>query len=173
MMRGRMDTVRWLAYALEFFVLYLLGATPYFFPAVQGVLPVPLVAAALAVALFESELPGMAFGIAAGVLIDFGMGSVMGFHAVVLALLCFAASWLCRNVFRVSFLTCAVLTVLGTAILFVLQWMFFHLFAGQPGAGHILVRYVLPRIVYTTLFCTLAYPVTRALFNATTLQEGR
>lgn len=172
MMRGRMDTLRWFAYALEIFVLYLLGATPGFFPAVQGVLPVPLAAAALAVALFEPELPGMAFGIAAGVLIDFGMGSVMGFHAVVLALLCFAASWLCRNVFRVNFLTCAVLTLLGTAILFLLQWMFFHLFAGQPGAGHILVRYILPRTVYSALFCLLTYPVTRALFNAFAVRAG-
>ena len=172
MMRGRMDTVRWFAYALGIFVLYLLGATPGFFPAVQGVLPVPLAAAALAVAMFEAELPGMAFGSAAGVLIDFGMGSVMGFHAVVLALLCFAASWLCRNLFKVNFLTCAVLTMLGTAILFVLQWMFFHLFAGQPGAGHILVRYIIPRIVYSALFCTLAYPVAKTLFNASTLRAG-
>ena len=49
-MSRRMDTVRWAACALEFFVLYLLGVTPNLLPAVAGVLPVPLAAAAIAAA---------------------------------------------------------------------------------------------------------------------------
>ena len=172
MMRGRMDTLRRLAYGLGLFVLYLLGATPGLFPAVEGVLPVPLAAAALAVAMFEPELPGMGFGIFAGVLMDFGMGSVMGFHGVVLAVLCFAVSWLCRNLFKVNFLTCAVLTLAGTVLLFALQWLFFCVFAGQPGAGHIFWRYILPRALYSSLFCAVVYPAVKALFNATTLGEN-
>ncbi|MBR4888637.1 MAG: rod shape-determining protein MreD [Clostridia bacterium] len=166
-MSRRMDTVRWAACALEFFVLYLLGVTPNLLPAVAGVLPVPLAAAAIAAAMFETELPAMGFGIFAGVLIDFGMGSVMGFHACVLAVLCFAASWLCRNLFKVNLLTCGVLCLAGAAILFGLQWVFFCLVPEQTGAGHIFVRYILPRVVYSALFCLPAYPVSRALFNAT------
>lgn len=166
-MMRRMNGVRWFAYGLGLFVLYLLGATPGLFPAVKGVLPVPLAAAVLTVAMFESELPGMAFGIFAGVLMDFGMGSVMGFHGVLLAVLCFAVSWLCRNLFKVNFLTCAVLVLAGTGILFAVQWLFFTVFAGQAGAGYIFWRYIVPRVLYSSLFCAPAYPVIKALFNAT------
>ena len=171
MTRRKMDMVRYFAHGLEFFILYLLGQTPFFFPGIEGVRPVPLMAAALAVAMFEQELPAMAFGIAAGVLIDFGMGSVMGFHAGLLAILCFLVSWLCRNLLRVNFLTCAAVTLVGTAVLCCLQWVFFHWMAGQPGALHILVRYVLPQAAYSAFFCVFAYPVARALFNATAVES--
>ena len=167
MMERRMTAVRYFAYALEFFVLHILSQTPGLLPAIEGVRPVPLIAAAVAAALFESEVPSMAFGIAAGLLIDFGMGCVLGFHAVVLAALCFLISWLCRNLLRVNFLTCLVASLVVAAVLLSLQWVLFVFLAGQSGAGHIYVRYILPRAGYSALFCLLVYPIHRGLFSAT------
>lgn len=167
MMERRMTAVRYFAYALEFFVLHVLSQTPGMLPAIEGIRPVPLIAAAVAAALFESEIPSLVFGLSAGLLIDFGMGCMLGFHALILAALCFLISWLCRNLLRVNFLTCAAVSLGVCVVLLSLQWVFFVVLAGQSGAGHIYVRYILPRAAYSALFCLVVYPIHRGLFSVT------
>ena len=55
--------IRYLAYTLELLVLFMVQETPGLLPAVAGVRPVLLLPAAVAIAMFEEEVPALAFGI--------------------------------------------------------------------------------------------------------------
>ena len=54
---------RYLAYSLEILLLFVLGSTPKLLPQLFGAVPCLLVSLALAIAVFENELPAMFFGL--------------------------------------------------------------------------------------------------------------
>ena len=99
--------IRYLAYTLELLVLFMVQETPGLLPAVAGVRPVLLLPAAVAIAMFEEEVPALAFGIVAGLLCDFGFSRVLGFHALVLGALCFFVSLLVRTRMQANLVTAA------------------------------------------------------------------
>ena len=73
-MRDFNRVIRYLAYTLELLVLFMLQETPGLLPPIYGVRPVLLLPAVVAIALFEEEIPAMAFGILGGLFCDFGLG---------------------------------------------------------------------------------------------------
>ena len=100
---------RYLAYTLEILVLFMVQETPGLLPSVLGVRPVLLFPAVMAIAMFETEVPALAFGVMGGLFCDFGFSGMLGFHALVLGVLCFFISLLVRVYFQVNIAT-AVLT---------------------------------------------------------------
>lgn len=87
-MEGRYRFIRYFAYALELLVLYMIQQTPGFLPSLFGARPILIIPAVLAIAMFEPEIPAMAFGIFGGLLIDFGIGDALGFHGIMLGVAC-------------------------------------------------------------------------------------
>ena len=79
--------VRIVIYAIELLLLYVLQTTRGLVPEFSGTRPLMLVCAAMMIALFEGDVTGLIFGIAAGLLIDMGGADVLGFHALLLGLL--------------------------------------------------------------------------------------
>ena len=57
---------RYLAYTLEILVLFMVQETPGLLPSVLGVRPVLLFPAVMAIAMFETEVPALAFGVCWG-----------------------------------------------------------------------------------------------------------
>lgn len=71
--------------------------TPGLIPELFGARPVLLIPVALSIALFEGERPSMMFGLFSGLLIDFGIGGALGFHALLLAATCFFFKRACHR----------------------------------------------------------------------------
>ena len=132
----RYKIIRYFAYTIEILILYMVQETPGLLPEIGGARPVLLIPAAISIAMFESELAGIAFGLLCGLFLDIGMGGVLGFHGLLLAAACY-------GVF--------------------LQWVFFYLLYGYEYSGYALVTRYLPRMAYS--FCTmpLCYAFNRAL----------
>ena len=165
-MRGDFNRlIRYLAYVLELLLLFMIQETPGFLPAVAGVRPVLLLPAAVSIAMFEGEVPALAFGVAAGLLCDFGLSGTLGFHALVLGVLCFFISLLVRSWMQ-SNLATAVFTGLWSLGLTVLaQWFFLYFFQYSYPA-FALTHHYLPKFFYTLLFLPLLYLLNRGLSQA-------
>ena len=69
---------RYLAYSIEILVFFVLGSTPSLFPEIFGATPCLLVALAITIAVFESEVPAMIFGVICGALTDLGFSNSIG-----------------------------------------------------------------------------------------------
>ncbi len=170
-MRDFNRVVRYLAYVLEFLVLFMLQETPGLLPAVFGVRPVLIFPAAITIAMFEEEVPAMAFGVVGGLFCDFGLSGMMGFHALVLAALCFFVSAISRIYLQVNIAT-AIITGLWTIGLVVcVQWLFLYYFRySMP--GYAFVHHYLPKYFYTMIFVPLTYLLNRGLSQAVRTQEN-
>ena len=121
--------IRYLAYTLELLVLFMLQETPGLLPPLFGARPVLLFPAVITIAMFETEIPALAFGVVGGLFCDFGLSGTLGFHALVLGVLCFFISLLVR-VYLQSNIATALLTGIvehwpdGAG----LQWFFLYFF---------------------------------------------
>ena len=81
--------IRCVAYTIEIILLFILQELPYLMPSLLGVRPLLLIAAPMTIAILENEKIGLGFGVFAGLLMDMGYGSVIGFHAIALGVLGF------------------------------------------------------------------------------------
>lgn len=170
-MRDFNRVIRYLAYVLEFLVLFMLQETPGLLPNVFGVRPVLIFPAAVTVAMYEDELPAMAFGVVGGLFCDFGLSGMLGFHALVLGVLCYVVSVTGKNYFQVNIVT-AVITGLWTIGLTVCaQWLFLYYFKySMP--GYAFVHHYLPKFFYTMIFVPVMYLLNRGLAQAVRAQEN-
>lgn len=163
--------IRYLAYTLELLVLFMLQETPGLLPAIFGVRPVLLLPAAVTIAMMEEETPAMAFGIVAGLFCDFGLSGMLGFHALVLAALCFFVSCISRVYLQVNIIT-AVITGLWTiGLTIAAQWFFLYYFSYSI-PYYAFTHHYLPKYFYTMLFVPLVYLLNRGLFQAVQAQEN-
>lgn len=103
--------IRWFAYAIEILVLFVLQETPGLIPTLGMARPILVIPAVLAVAMFESEIPAMLFGLLGGLLIDFGIGGMLGFHGILLAAACYGVSLIATNLMRTNFLTAMLISI--------------------------------------------------------------
>lgn len=164
-MRDFNRVIRYLAYVLELLVLFMLQETPGLLPAVFGARPILVLPAALSIAMFEEELPSMAFGILGGLLCDYGLSCAMGFHGLIFGVLCFFVSILSQVYLQINLAT-AIITGLWTVGLTVCaQWLFLYVFFySRP--DYAFVHHYLPKYFYTLLFLPLLFLLNRGLSHA-------
>ena len=154
---------RWILYFLELVAVYVLQTTPGIIPAVSGARPVLLIPAALTIAMFEGDIGGMAVGIAAGLLIDMGGSDILGFHAIVLAILCFVLGSMTMQIFRTNLLVALLAAVVAVPVVIVLQWVFFYILPGYGDLQYVFMGSILPKMVYTFAVMPLFYLFNRVI----------
>ncbi|MGI6256049.1 MAG: rod shape-determining protein MreD [Acutalibacter sp.] len=162
--------VRYLAYLLELLVLFMIQETPGLLPHIFGARPVLLFPAVITIALFETELPALFFGVGGGLLCDFGLSGTLGFHALVLGVLCFLISLLVRVYLQNNLATAALIGIVAIGLTVILQWVFLYLLRYSHPA-YAFTHFYLPKYFYTILFLPLLYFLNRGLSIALTPQE--
>lgn len=164
-MRDLNRTVRCLAYTLELLVLFMLQETPGLLPHIYGARPVLVLPAAAVMAMVEDETTAMAFGVVAGLFCDFGYSGVLGFHALVMGVLCFGVSLLVRAFLQVNPVTAVLVGVVALGIAFGAQWLFFYYFHYSSPVYALRTHY-LPKYLYTLIFVPLLFLLNKALAEA-------
>lgn len=170
-MRDFNRVIRYLAYTLELLVLFMLQETPGLLPHVFGVRPVLLFPAVITIAMMEEELPAMAFGIVGGLFCDFGLSGMLGFHALVLGVLCWLVSVLIRVYLQVNMVTALITSLWTIGLTVCAQWFFLYYFSyAMP--GYAFTHHYLPKYFYTMLFVPLVYMLNHGLSQAVRTQEN-
>ncbi len=164
-MNGKLRYLRFLAYALELIILYVLSGIPNFMPSLFGSKPVLLIAAALTIAVFEDELPSMIMGLSCGVLIDVGTDAKIGYYTLILTVLCFVLGYCQRNFFVTNFLNATVIGVCSLLGVFLLHFLIFGVFMRSPDLGQVFLKQYLIRFIYTALFLPILYWLNRLFYS--------
>ncbi len=159
----RYKTLRWFAYFIELIIFYIVQNTPGLLPEFLGARPLLLVSTALSIAMFEGETAGVGVGLIAGLLIDFSAGTILGFHAIVLVILCFFVGLLTMNLIRTNLFTALFVSAIAIPIVYLLQWLFYYAIWDYGDSGYALVNHVLPRMLYTFLTVPVVYFFNRAI----------
>lgn len=170
MIRDLNKLIRYLAYVLELLVLFMLQETPGLLPSIFGARPVLLFPAVVAIAMLEPEVPALLFGVVGGLFCDFGLSGMLGFHALVLGVLCFFISRVIRAYLQNNMATAILTGVWSIGLVVLAQWFFLYFFQYSYPA-YALTHHYLPKYFYTLLFLPLLYLLNRGLSQALGAQE--
>lgn len=166
-------TVRYLVFSLELLVLFMLQQTPNLFPEIYGTRPILLLPAVFTIAMFEKEIPSMAFGIAGGLLLDFAAGgSVLGIHAIILSAITFFVSVISQSYMQPNFFTAVITSVWSVGLVVVLNWLIHFYIPGYQYPTQAFLYHYLPQYGYTILLFPLIYLMNRGIANAIKDPEG-
>lgn len=160
---NRYKAVRYLGYALELIVVFVLQETPGLIPGICGARPILLIPAAISIAMFENDTASMLYGLAGGLLIDFGYGGILGFHGLMLAAAGYVVSLVAANLLRTNFLTAMLMSVVTCAAAVLLQWVFFYVLFGYADPAYALRAHYLPIFCYTAAVTPVSYYFNRAI----------
>lgn len=169
-MDGKLKFLRYVAYAIEVILFYVLSGTPGFLPEILGVKPLLLLPVAIMISVFENETPAMIFGFICGALCDTGFDTRIGFYTIALTLLCFGFGFAARNYFVTNFVNAMVIGSVTITVLLVLHFLIFYTGADMPDAGGHFVRHYLIKILYTLLFLPPLYWFNR-LFRSSMVES--
>ena len=153
---------RYFAYTIEILTIFVINETPGLIPELFGARPVLLIPVAISIAMFESEVAGMAFGLFCGLLIDFGIGNTLGFHGLLLSVTCYALSLMVINLLQTNLITALLVSLIVLTSIFLLQWVFFYVLFGYDHVIFALVNRYFPRLIYTFVFVPIAFYFNRA-----------
>ncbi len=151
-MDGKLKFLRYVAYVLEIIILYALSGTPGFMPSIFGTKPLLLLPVAITIAVFESEIPAMIFGLICGSLCDIGFTDRIGFYTIALTILCFAFGYCARNFFVTNFLNAMVIGCITISVLLTVHFLIYWAAADIASPMLHFAKHYLVRIFYTLLF---------------------
>ena len=121
-----------------------------------------LIAAPMTIAILENEKIGLGFGVFAGLLMDMGYGSVIGFHAIALGVLGFFIGLLAVNLVKTNVLTSLLCTAAAVFAVISLHFVFFYLLRGYDMASYAYQKYYLPMMLYSFLPTPILYYFNKA-----------
>ena len=156
---------RYLAYSLETLVFFVLGSTPSLLPQIFGATPCILVALALTIAVFESEVPAMIFGVICGMLTDLGFSNSIGTFTIVLTICCFVLGFCANNIITVNFLNVMITAVVVVTTLLSLHFLFTFVLKGYDHAGIYFVNHYISRIVQTIICTAILYFINKFIYE--------
>lgn len=158
------EVFKWIVYIVLLFVFFIVQTSVPVL-AVFDVRPVLVVAFVVAVSMQERETYAMAFGILAGFMWDFSSGKVPGFNAIILMLCCIVISlatmYFMGNNPVNSMLFCALTMVLQGLF----DYLFYYVIWGYADSYLVLLRYILPTALYTTVVTPLLFLLVRWIHN--------
>lgn len=155
--------LKWIAYGIELFLIFIIQSTPNLLPPFLGVRPMLLAVVAISIAVFEGDRAGLWVGLAAGLLTDLGAGTVFGFNALVLMIICYLCGTLVVFLMRNNILTAMLLGFCGLLLMGLLRWFFFYFLWEDQKAWYYIYAVMLPQLIYSIAMMPLAFYFNRAI----------
>lgn len=149
--------IRRLCLAAVVLLTALLQNTDGLLPSPLGFRAMPLIPAVVCISMFERELPGMFFGVFAGLLWDSAARTGTNLHAILLTVLAFVCGCLITHLMRNNILTALLLGGSATAVFLLFCFFKEFIFSGRIDGAYKLLTFYIPSAVYTVLFLPLLY----------------
>lgn len=161
---------RYLAYAMEIILLFVLGSTPHLLPDIFGAKPTLLLCVALTAAIFEREIPAMVIGIVCGVLIDLGYSNSIGLFTIALTVVCFVVGYAANNLVMATFPNFLLYALVSVGGMFMLYFLVRFVWAGVDDYGTYFMNHLLSRMIQTYICSIPIYFLNRFIWH--TLGNG-
>lgn len=157
-MPNRKKWIRYVLYAVEILLLFLLQDTPGLLPQIMGVKPLSVLSAALTIAMVGRRAhPLWRSACTPGFLPISAAGAVFGYHALTFGVLCFLLSGLCGTRIQIQLFTSVLMGLWSCAVAVLLDWLALYVAAGYSLTLYALVTKYLPIYFYTLLTIPVCY----------------
>lgn len=137
------------------------------FPAVFGVRAMLLIPVVVVIGMHERDIPGLFYGLLAGMVWDAFSAGPHSFNALMLMTFGFVCGALIGTIMRNNLMTALLLTAGSVFIYNTLYWLFEYAVRGYSGAFKAYIGFYLPSMVYTTVLMPAIYYAVRTVKNRT------
>lgn len=138
-----------------------------FIPELFGAPAMLLVPLTVCIAMFERSIPGMCFGVLAGLLWDFAASGGDGFFSVMLTAVGFFSGALVTFIFRNNIRAALILSFGALTVCNASHWIMFIVRKGYEGGADLLFSRYLPSVLYSLIFVFVYYYMVSLVFRAT------
>lgn len=156
---------RYLAYALELILTFVLSTTPGLMPELFGAKPALVVCVALTVAVFEREIPAMIIGLTAGILTDLGFTDSIGIFTISLTVICFVVGYAANNLIVAKFFNYVLYAFVAVGILFMLYFLVVFVIPGTEHMWEYFTSHIVSRMVQTFLYSIPFYFINHFIYS--------
>ena len=163
---------RYLAYALELILTFILCTTPGLLPELFGAKPALVVCVALTAAVFEREIPAMIIGLAAGILTDLGYTDSVGIFAISLTIICFIVGYAANNLIVAKFFNYLLYAFVAVGLLFMIYFLVIFVIPGTQDMWRYFTAHIISRMVQTFLYSIPFYFINRFIYSTLSPEAG-
>lgn len=153
--------IRRLIFAVIILIISTLQNTSGLFPVIFGVRAMLLIPAVVCISMYEREIPGIFFGLFAGILWDSFSSGINSFNAIMLTIFGFICGALIGYIMRNNIVTALILTASSVTVYNTVYWLFAYVFKSYSGAGRVYLTFYLPSCLYTIILMPVFYYLTR------------
>lgn len=145
--------IRWCLYFLVISIAYV------FMSVTNSRIPDPilLIPIALCISMRETPFLSALTGCVCGLMTDSAMGTIVGFHGILLMWFCVLTSLLFIFIMRQHILNIILITTASTVILALLNYLFSYAIWGYDSNGKIFLEIFLPSILFTVISTAVIY----------------
>ncbi len=138
-----------------------------FIPELFGAPAMLLIPLTVCIAMFERSIPGMCFGVLAGLLWDFAASGGDGFYSVMLTAVGFVSGALVTFVFRNNIRAALLISLGALSFCNIAHWCMFILRKGYEGGFELLFSRYIPSVFYSLIFVFIYYYIVSLIFKVT------
>lgn len=143
-------------------VTFLFQNTGGLFPELFGANAILLLPLTVCIGMFEGELSGLFYGLAAGTMLDAFSAQTICFNGIVFTLIGFAAGALITHLMRNNLLCSVILSFVLAFIYNSLSFIFHYAFSGDSPL-YVYFRFYLLSAVFTAALTPIYYYIVRAI----------
>lgn len=147
------NTIRWVLYFLCIFLAFVTANSG------DTIKPLLLIPVALCISSVSSMFIAGSIGILCGLLMDISTGSLLGYHGILLFLLCMATSLFYDRLLQQRFLNMAFFTFMAAFLVTGFDFVFQYAIWGYENMSYLYVHHSLPCLLYTTISGAVCYPI--------------
>ncbi len=160
MRRFQGQYLRYAAYGFLLLFFYILQMTPRLLPTVCGGRPLLLIVAVVCVGMFNDPAVGGIFGAITGFLWDMFSDRLTGVGGLYLMVIGCICGLLVQLLMRNNVLSALLLGGVASTVFLLLEWLVNYVLWRVDGASEVLVRQVLPNLIYTLVLILPIYYLT-------------
>lgn len=157
---------RYLSYAIEIILMFVLCTTPRLMPELFGAKPVLLVCVALTAAVYEREIPAMIIGMASGLLADLSFTNNIGLFTITLTVICFVVGYAANNLIVATFLNFLLYAAVAVGLIFMLYFLVRFVIPGVGDMWLYFREHLISRMVQTFLFSIPFYFLNKFIYHS-------
>ncbi len=157
---------KYIIYAVLLLLLYVLQTTPGFM-SIFGIRPILIVPFVICIAMLESELVGVAYGCAAGLLWDTSLGKLFGFNGLMVLLACFLVKMLTTYIIRVNKMSLFIVSLVTMTVVLSLDFVVYYgMWTDRfSGSSSIYFGLFLPVALYSALLAPILFIAVQRIYN--------
>lgn len=151
---------RYILYAVEIFILYIIEGTQHLLPQFYMAKPVLIISVAISIAAFEPPLASLFFGVFCGLVIDTGTGGILGLTSIILGVVCYYESYWNDKYIKNNVYLVLLYSAVSCVAVISLKFFVFYVVRGYDGAEDVYLSHYVPRILYSWMITPIIYALT-------------